>query len=305
MQKTFSNKRGFSLLELSIAIVIIGLLVVGVASGKNLIKNSRLASARSLTLSSQINTMPGMILWLETSMKDNFGSSQVPDNTQIGTWYNREPSGFLTKNNLTTTPSANVIYEEDGINFIPSVKFISPGKMSLANFVGAAPSSSTVVIVFRPNIAISNSTASVIADSGASGNLVSSIGILDNRVILWASGSAVSTLTTPNPAALSNGTSYILVAYFNGSSSKVYVSNMAEVGATVSNCVISANATINPGTNPLDGITIGNDRSGGVNGMTSELSEVIVYSRILKDTERNDLMGYLSKKYKITVKCLQ
>ncbi|MBL6664214.1 MAG: prepilin-type N-terminal cleavage/methylation domain-containing protein, partial [Rickettsiales bacterium] len=49
------NKTAFSLLELSIVIVIIGVLIVGVIGGKHIIKKSRISTAQSLTSSSPIS----------------------------------------------------------------------------------------------------------------------------------------------------------------------------------------------------------------------------------------------------------
>ncbi len=284
------KRKGFTLIELSTVIIIIGLLIAGITSGKSLVRTSKVSGARAITLSSQITTIPGMVLWTEAINKDSFLSSQIVDGSQLTTWYNREPSGFLTKNNLTTAASANVLYEEVSINDLPSVSMTVAGNMVLGNFVGSALSTSTIVIVFKPTIA-PTSTATIIADAGTSTSLTSSIGIKNDRVALNA-GTAAETSTSTNPASFALNGQYILVVYFNGNSSKVFVNNTTEVGGS--------GAVLTAGTNALSGLTIGANKS-GASGIAAEISEVIVYNRILKDTERQDVMGYLSKKYKITV----
>ncbi len=291
MQKIFpSKKKAFSLVELSMVIIVIGLLISGVTAGGSLVKNSRISSARSITLSSQIVTIPGMVLWLENSAKDSFSASQINGGAQITNWYNREPSNYLVKNNLTTTASNNVLYQDTSTNNIPAVNMNVTGNMTLANFAGSTLATSTVVIVFKPTSQTSG-TAMVIADSGASANTTCSIGIKNNAVSLNA-GNAVDSSTTTNPASFTMGNSYILMVYFNGANSKVFANNITEVGG--------AGAILGAGTNALDGLTIGANKS-GANGIAAEISEVIVYNRVLKDTEKNDVMGYLSKKYKISV----
>jgi len=290
MQKISHRKKAFSLVELSVVMIIIGLLIASVTAGGSLVKNSRVSSARSITLSSQIITIPGMVLWVENSAKDSFSASQIKTGAQITTWYNREPSNYLVKNNLTTTASNNVLYEDTSTNNIPAVNIKSGGKIALANFAGSTLTTSTVVIVFKPTTATS-STAMVIADSGASGNVTCSIGIKNNAISLNA-GTIANSSTTTNPASFTMGNSYILMVYFNGANSKVFSNNITEVGG--------AGAFLGAGTNALDGLTVGTNKS-GINGIATEISEVIVYNRVLKDTEKNDVMGYLSKKYKISV----
>jgi len=284
------NKRAFSLIELSIVLIIIGLLIAGITSGRNLVRASKLSSGRSITLASQIVTIPGMVLWTESTTKDSFLNTESIDSNQLTTWYNREPSGFLVSNNFTTSASSNVIYEEVSTNELPAVNMTIAGNMSLANFSSSVLSAATIAIVFKPTAA-PTSTATTIADAGASGNSTASIGIKSDRVSLNF-GSAVETSTVTNPASFSLDGLYILVVYLNGASSKVFVNNATEVGG--SGAVLSA------GTNALNGVTIGANKSGS-SGIAAEISEVIIYNRVLKDTERQDMMSYLSTKYKITV----
>ncbi len=288
--KKVSNKRAFSLIELSIVVVIIGLLIAGITSGRNLVKASKLSSGRSVTLSSQIVTIPGMVLWAETTTKDAFLNTQSINSNQLTTWYNIEPSGFLVKNNLTTAASANVVYKEVSTNELPALNMTVAGRVFVPSFSGAVLPKSTIVIVFKPTIAPSGE-AVTIADSGASANLTSSIAIRNNRVDLNA-GLAANSSTVTNPASFSLNGEYILMVYFNGTSSKVFVNNMTEVGGS--------GAVLNAGTNALNGLTIGSKKS-RASGISAEISEVIVYDRVLKSTERQDVMGYLSKKYKIPV----
>ena len=288
MQKT-SPKKAFTLIELSIVVVIIGLLIAGISVGKSLVKSSRLSSARSITLSSQIVTIPGMVLWLENSSKDSFNTGQIKDGAAVTSWVNLEPSSNLTKNNLTTA-TASVTYKDNSTNNIPAIGMDVAGNMSVASFANSTTlSTSTIIIVFKPTAAL-NSTAKTIVDSGSAGS-TTSIGIKSDRVVLNA-GTLVETSTITNPAAFVASNSYILMVYFNGASSKVFSNNITEVGGS--------GAVLNAGTNSLSGLTIGADKT-PANGIAAEISEVIIYNRILKDTERSDVMSYLAKKYKITV----
>ena len=288
MSKT--TKKAFSLIELSVMIIIVSLLISGVIDGRSLIKDSRVYSARAVTFSSQIITIPKMVLWLESSVKDSFLTSQTIDGSQITSWYNREPAKFLVKNNLTTTASDNVIYKESSINNIPSANMTEAGNMNLTNFSNSALASSTIIVVFKPTTTVS-ATALNIIDSGDADNSTSSIAIKSNKVVLNA-GSLVETSTITNPASFTKSSNYILMVYFNGASSKVFVNDIVEVGGS--------GASLDAGSNALNGLTVGANKS-GASGIAAEIAEVIVYGRVLKNSEKRDVMSYLSKKYKIAV----
>ena len=284
MFQTTIPKKAFSLIELSIVLIIIGLLMAGITAGSSLIKASKLSSAQSTTLASQIVTIPGMILWFESSTKNSFLPSQTTNGAQINAWYNLEPSNFLLKNNLTANPSNDVVYKETSINDLPAVNMTVNGKMSLDKFSGSALSQSTIIIVFKPT-AIVDSNPLTIIDSGVSGS-TSSISIKSDGVVLNA-GNTIAT-----PASFVQDNNYILMVNFNGKSSKVFVNNIVEVGGL--------GANLDPGTNAFYGLTIGANKN-GANGIAANISEVIIYNRTLKDVERQDVMSYLMAKYKINV----
>ncbi|MFT6331884.1 MAG: prepilin-type N-terminal cleavage/methylation domain-containing protein [Lentimonas sp.] len=288
LSKIKRKRKGFSLIELSIVIIIIGILIAGVYSGAGLVRNTKILSARSITLSSQISSIPGMVVWVENSSLESFNASDISDGAAISNWFNREPSGFLVDNNLDQA-SGGVNYETDGINNLPTVSLNVAGNMKLSSFANSSLENSTIVIVFRPTAAVESTTLWIL-DSGASANPYA-IGIQSDRINLHA-GSDVFTNNATNPASISQGNPYILMAYFDGASSKVFLNNETEVGGL--------GATINPGSNILNGITLGSNRN-GFSGISAEISELIIYDRPLKRSEREEVFKYLSKKYDINV----
>lgn len=64
--------KAFSLIELSIVILIIGVLIAGVTSASSVIYNSRVAAARHLTKSAPVNGIKDLVLWLETVSSESF-----------------------------------------------------------------------------------------------------------------------------------------------------------------------------------------------------------------------------------------
>jgi prepilin-type N-terminal cleavage/methylation domain-containing protein len=65
------KKKAFSLIELSVVMILIGLLAVGVIGGQALIQQAQVAKARSLTSSSPVMIVEDLSLWLETTLDQN------------------------------------------------------------------------------------------------------------------------------------------------------------------------------------------------------------------------------------------
>jgi len=282
-------KSAFSLLELSIVLAIIGILVAGVTQGVGLISSSRLANARANTVNSGIGKMAGLVAWYETSLKDSLKAGETYDGAQSTEWYDINPSSLpLKKNKMTKSAGADAVYRLNGINKVPAIEFNGSGKFTLTTFWQGATSQATVFIVFRTNY--NPSATQVTLFDAAAAQSTFSLGIKSTNVSLNA-GTAVDTGTGSNPASFGGGREYVVAAYFNSNNSSAYVNNVATT---------AGNGVINSGTNALNGLTIGTNKSGSA-GFTGMISEVIIFNRPLKLQERKDVMGYLAKKYRISV----
>lgn len=285
----FMKKSAFTLIELSIVVVIIGILAVGITQGSGLISSARLANARSMTSKSPVPNIDGLLAWYEASSKDSLKSSETVDAAQITEWRDISPSSIITqKNKLTKSAGSNALYRVNGVNKVPAIEFNSTGKISIANFYQGATPQATVFIAFKTNFTPS-STQVIPFDANISENRFS-LGIKNNAVRL-DTGIGANTGTATNPASFISGKEYIVAAYFNGSSSGVYVNNAA---------TLAGSGNIDAGSNSLKGLTIGADKNTN-SGFTGMIAEVIIYNRPLKLQERKDVMSYLAKKYKIAV----
>lgn len=82
--------RAFSLIELSIVMLVLGILVAGVMKGRNLIEKSALVSARTLTESSPVVSIDDLLVWYEstsiTSFDSNVDMGDASANS-ISIWY--------------------------------------------------------------------------------------------------------------------------------------------------------------------------------------------------------------------------
>jgi prepilin-type N-terminal cleavage/methylation domain-containing protein len=281
--------KAFTLLELAIVMVLIGLIIAGVTKGGHVVTASRLASARSITAKSNVANIKGLIAWYETSSKNSLRNSQITNLANVSDWFDVSPGSIINqRNRLTKTASANLIYDADAINRIPSLEFKNNDRISIANFYQGPINRATICAVFRPYFNPSTATA-IIVDS-APGQASFYMAIKNNALNLNA-GVDGNTLTTSNPASFINGKDYVVCGYFNSSSSSAYVNNAI---------TMAGGSNINSGTNSLNGLTIGASNTGTA-GFTGLISEIIIYNRPLKLQERKDVMLYLGKKYQVNI----
>ena len=289
-----TKNSAFSLIELSIVFLVVAILIIGASQGYGLIKSARISNARSITAKSPIFLKPGLLAWYETTSKDSFDQSQIRDGARITQWKDISSSSILTGANiLTTTASDNVTYSQSSINKLPAVKFMQiggSGKLSLAAFTQAY-SEATIFLVIKLNYAPDASNYKTIFDGFSTSNDFS-FSIKSDRAQVYAGGTIANAQTTSVSNSFLNSGEYAIAIYFNGSDSKVFVNDVASS---------LGGASFNSGTtNQLTGITLGTNKSGllGFNGF---ISEVAVFNRVVKSSERKEIFNYFSKKYKINI----
>ncbi len=287
------NRSAFTLTELSVVLVIIGIIVFGIMKGAVLVSSSRIANARSLAAKSSVADISGLIGWYDTTSASAFKSGEAYNGSQISEWRDISAGSItLTRNKLTRTASSAVTYVSQGINLMPSIYFSGStgANLSLSTFYQGNLAQGTIFIIFQPKYSPSLGSYSFLCDAYST-SAVSAIGIDSSSIVMNIGSGNTTTSTVSNSASFSSGKSYIIAAYINGSSSKAYSNN-----ATTS----AGNANINPGSNPMVGLTVGSARAGG-SAFNGYISEVIIYDRPLQLQERKDVMAYLGKKYQITV----
>ncbi len=120
------NKKfsAFSLVELSIVILIIGVLASAVMGSRAILANAALSSARSLTKSSPVASMTkGLVLWLDTVSEKSFKSTVKNDNDSVDTWYDINPLAAAPSTTTQGTSGYQPKYSEKAINGLPALKF--------------------------------------------------------------------------------------------------------------------------------------------------------------------------------------
>lgn len=284
--KKFSRS-AFSLIELSIVILIVGVLIAGVTQGSKMIKESRRATAQTLTQSSPVNDTPDLALWYETSLSSSFIPTEVQeDGGSISTWYDNNSQGV--KKNNATQATANFqpkLYENAFYGAISGVRF--DGVDDYMDFDGTmVVGISYTVFVVEQRRSSNTDPYFFFAGSGGGSNNNLFLGYGNNTTLYFGHFGNDLTYTI---GGYTTTTPRIHSFLFNTTSGKKYYLN----GNNVASQPAQTAALI---TNP--GAALGRIPSFFYNG---DLAEIIIFTRALRTEERQSIENYLSRKYNITL----
>ncbi len=127
--KKFKNyKTAFSMVEISIVILIIGLLIAGISKASDMIVDSKVKSARSQTKASPVNRLPNLALWIETTSSESWPDRERGGPTTTKSYALKDINPQLTANDLFIFPAVSTVYKEDGYNSLPSISLSADAK---------------------------------------------------------------------------------------------------------------------------------------------------------------------------------
>jgi hypothetical protein len=305
-QNNSPNKLAFSLIELSVVILIIGILVLGVTQGSRILNESKLKSAISLTQSSPVSSMENLVLWLETTDASKIAVGSVgsgvygnaTDGSLVTGWADKNPQN---NNGYTVSSAVNTnrpTYVKNGINGLPSLSFDGASSF-LSKATGVIPAEKkdyTIVAVWQ-NKEISNDQVIFVQQDIAqscAGNYAGLMLTSGRGIASWgcgANGNADQTAFSYNLK-----TPYITIARRNknlsSNNSVLYLNNGQPNIATTDTSLKLVSDIVYIGAYA---------GSFGARMFNGYISEIIVFDRALADYEITAIQQYLSSKYGISL----
>jgi prepilin-type N-terminal cleavage/methylation domain-containing protein len=306
VKKQKAQRLAFSLIELSIVILIIGILIAGVTQASRLVTQSRIKTAQTLTQSSYVSSVRGLLLWLETTMDDSFLASQTEDGTQITQWNDRNPQSsskyFALKN-----ASSQVTYKISGINGLPTISF--DGTTGANTFLNLSTTTSLAnvttipttnysftffaVIQLDKTVTLADSNLRIVfmngsGNTGGWGYLRDGLGLENKRTIFFSGVAAVHTTTatfTNNPEVVSS----------------TYVGNNGAIFMYTNGVAETTDSPIGAISPLVENLYIGADNPTGARPWKGFISELIIFDGALKTADRKEIEKYLGRKYGIKV----
>jgi len=297
-----NSKKAFSLVEISIVILIIGLLIAGISKAGDMIFDVGLKSASSLTKGAKVGRMANLALWLETTTNESILEKERYDGTTVSVWRDINPqssSKFIFKN------SSAAKYVEKGHNNLPaigaldSVNFFTAHTSETSGTVASFSSNqifssgafATIFVVLKPK-AITGVTTNLISfcpSGGCAGGNEISVSLNATGNVLFTAMSAAAASTAVTSANGYTAKSLIIVSALKDSlNQRIFVNGTDLASAGTANTYASTNSF--SGTFKVGGAT----GAGGI-----EVYEVIVFSSPLSTIDRQTVETYLGKKYNV------
>jgi prepilin-type N-terminal cleavage/methylation domain-containing protein len=283
----YMKKKAFSLIELSIVLLIIGIIITGITKSSVLVNSFRLSNAASQTKSSPVNSIPNLNGWWETTLPTSFTEQESQTSQLLSTWNDINPQSS-TKNNASSSSVNRPTYQEGALNSLPTVRFDgSNDYFTLPD--GTIPyndANYTIFFVMKPTNV--NCFCSFLGSGDFATNNRSNAFRFDNSGNLKNYWWFVDINTTNSPITVNNP--YILTfSYDNSVGRKIFVNGVLNVSDTTKN----RNSTAQ---NNFLGRALSTDPY-----FAGDLGEIIIFERNLKTEERQSVEGYLSKKWNIAI----
>jgi prepilin-type N-terminal cleavage/methylation domain-containing protein len=295
LKKNNSKLRAFSLIELSVVIIVVGILIAGVMQGRSILKKAKLSTAQNLTKSSPVSNIKDLILWYETSLEDNFISSERVDKGTVSTWYDRNPQS-ITKNNASSSSSNKPKFYENVINGIPTVRFDGSNDFMTLDGSNLLNNSLSIFVVEQRRSAMNILNSAFIGgnDNKTGENLY--MGYNQETQMKFAfyncnglgyDNTSIFTYSSPTPRMHT-------ATYNNNNRQVYYYVNGGETAddSIILSCQLSGNS----------GFAIGRTKTNSsAKYFNGDIAEIIIFLRDLKKLERQQVESYLSQKYGITI----
>ncbi len=117
------KKKAFSLVELSIVILVIGLLVAGVTQGSKLLRKFNLVAAQNKSKKSPVNIIKGLTVWLDATSASSLDLANLSDGDSISNWNDVTPIKTSNQKINLVDAGNKPVLDVSGINGLPSIYF--------------------------------------------------------------------------------------------------------------------------------------------------------------------------------------
>ncbi|MFT6346642.1 MAG: prepilin-type N-terminal cleavage/methylation domain-containing protein, partial [Myxococcota bacterium] len=107
LKNNIKIKLGFSLLELSVVLLVISVLMTAVIKGSDLIDVAKINSAKQKTINSPVLDIDNLIVWYEPIMSESFDNLEADDGKTVSVWNDISGNNPKSPNNALQTNAAN------------------------------------------------------------------------------------------------------------------------------------------------------------------------------------------------------
>lgn len=278
------HKLAFSLIELSIVILIIGILVAGVTQSSRLVRQMKLSTARSITTSSPVNSIKDLVAWYESTSERSFLESETDNQALLRNWFDLNIQSSVKDDAYQTVDANKPQYGFDEQTGLPVVKFINQDFFNIPD--GTIPFNNSPYTIFFVARTEAFCPCGVMGSGTYGGNNQT------NSFRYDATGGIFFNYWFNIDLVITGATAIkkmqIFTFTYNLSTREGFVDGVSKGSVASSNRASTAiNNTI--------GVTYSTEY------MNGQIGEIIIFDRALKTEERKSIEQYLGKKWSIKV----
>jgi prepilin-type N-terminal cleavage/methylation domain-containing protein len=279
------NKRAFSLIELSIVLIIVSFLITVIINSNGILDAARINSARNVTKNSIVHEIQGLNLWLDATSKYAFNDIAIEEGLAISQWNDTKKSHITPYNATQTTQNLQPSYKKHAVKKLPGIYFDGSNSLSIANFASNGYMTIFVVGQFDNSLFFIEHSSNANSNPGFSFYGQGSRPTAINRSSNLSQNSTNSNWFTEAPS--------IGTMRYSGGNNISYKLNNNDFIATVD----TTSAVTNSLT--IDQLNIGSRNSTSLFS-TGSFGEIIIYNRSLTDEEVDSVITYLISKWNIS-----
>ena len=308
-------KKAFSLIEISMVILVIGILIAGISKGIDMVYDMRLATARALTDKAPMFGMENLELWLETTSENSLATGTASftnvanpsDKKEIGRWNDLNPT-LINPNNKNHATQSTLAYQplyiQDGINDLPALLFDGVDDYIASTTKFTIINNFTVFVVGFPKASCPINTTAHPGTAGQKyifypqqGDIVyggnnaasSGVSLCENFIAPVEHANNYMPYVISNQRVIKKPIQFTLK--YSSGAPKLYINSTDSYSGSAS------------GKNIFPGLSFGGGRPGSYGEnygyFKGFIGEIVVYSKDLNDADRKLIEAYLIEKWRI------
>ncbi len=273
-----NRKSAFTLIELAIVLVIIGLVIGAIGTSNKLIEQAKVKAAKGYSNTSPIWDIYGetgdlsAIVWYDALDEDSITKTS----NSVSEWRSQLN---LTDNYIgkQSTGTSQPTYEFNGLGLLPAISFDSGDLLTLTSRpIAATDDTYSIGIVFNQE---THADGTLFEQSASGGGSAFSVDLTSGGNLTVSLGGAAS-----SGLAYTAGKTNAVIVTINGSAANAYLNSNTANSLT-----------------GLSDITISNQVAtiGATGGISASLAELVVFDKVLHSEEVTAVMQYFTKKYSI------
>ena len=277
------NQKGFSLVEISVVILIIGILISGISQAFDMMDEANLKGARAASKGSRAPRIKDLVLWLDATADGaslTSADKQGVEGDDVAKWKDSNPNSTAGFVFTGTAPK----YNATKVSGLPGISFDSASSnyLKLTSKFDNSPVDYTIYLVYQPL----NTSASVIMEKRNAAQGASFPYKLEIESGFYKFSDSVGSVVGVKKPSVGK-VNLIRLSRSIGGALTIAVDDVTTAGS--GGTAVNSEELIIGAKNAT---TIGNFIKG-------RIGELIIFERDLNTSEEVDIEKYLNKKWKI------